>query len=293
MMQQLVDFESGGRRHFFTSNGQCDELVMLYDGSSYDALRSGMEHRATFVEQLKNYDGKLTRRDEIKPDRYLPPLRPADYRDVMVSSFGNTHRYLNVDLASDKAIDWFYKGSGNSLQTSGEPIQLPLQTCGGGIEVEYVIVCIADKNGLIAPVGYTLGLDLSDVELRKRQPNLASISKLMNTVVARQLVLSDEIPKQSLVNCTIMRDGACKWAADGTLGRDNMKFTITYLQDILARDRQFPPFSVHYILVGAAISTHKGGYAMSHGDNIIVHSHAEDICIETKYEEEAVMLSCC
>lgn len=292
-MRQLVDFESGGRRLFFTSSGRLDDCVMLYEGSSYDALCAGVERRVPFAKQLSEHGGKLVRRDEIKPDRFLCPLLPADPRDVMVSSFGNTHRYLNGGLISDKAVDWFYKGIGDTLQTTGEPVRLPMQTYGGGIEVEYAIAYVADKNGNLAQVGYTLALDLSDVELRKRHPNLAPISKLMNTVLAKELILSDEIPKRSLANCMITKSGACKWAADGVLGRDNMKFTVQYLQDILIRDRRFPPFSVHYILIGAAISTHKGGYAMTHGDSITAHSNRDDLYIECDYEEETVIFSCC
>ncbi|WP_130236024.1 MULTISPECIES: hypothetical protein [unclassified Escherichia] len=297
-MKSLIDCTINGNRFVILQKEYFDkkDVYLIKNISSYGLLRKSIEHNMSIpsiVDKLPNV--RRIQQEDIKNNIYNVPVKPVDDRNVFVSSFGRTHDMINGLPARNRELDWFFKGNGSTLRTTGERITLPMQSFSGGIEVEYVLVIIITNNGRPKIVGYTIANDFSDVGMRKKYPNLANLSKLMTTGIGHKLILTDKIPAYSKVVCKVVREGLNIWQKESALGFENMSFPQNKLMDILFNNDllKSPPYSVHYLLLGASISTDKAGFELRHGDNIIIESIEDDLLLNNPYEEEAVIYSCC
>lgn len=297
-MKSLIDCTINGNRSVILQKKHCSEecVYLIKNTSSYDLLCKSIEQDISISSLMdKLPDIKRIQQENIKTNIYNIPMKPADDRNVFVSSFGRTHNTLNGLPAGNRELDWFFKGNGTTLRTTGERIILPMQSFSGGIEVEYVLVIIITNNGRPKVVGYTIANDFSDVGMRKIHPNLANLSKLMSTGIGHELILTDKIPEHSKVVCKVVREGSDIWRKESVLGFENMKHTQSQLMDILFGSDllKSPVYSVHYLLLGASISTDKAGVELRHGDTIIIETIEDELLLHNSYEEEAVIYSCC
>ncbi|MDT7459950.1 hypothetical protein [Citrobacter koseri] len=297
-MKTLIDCIAYGIQSviLIDDNIRDGDVLLVKEVSSYELFCKSIELKIPILLYIEKYTNVIKiKYNAIKIDSYNIPARPFDDRSVSVSSFGRTHNVLNGIRSENNNLDWFFKGNGSSLKTTGERIILPMQSVSGGIEIEYALVVIITPDCRPKIVGYTISDDFSDVGLRRRHPNLANLSKLMPTGIGHQLILIDTIPEYSEVICKIIRGGMNVWQGEGVLGGRNMKFTQKQLVDILFQNDAFKlqPYSIHYVLLGASISTDKAGFTLCHGDHIVTEIVNDGLFLENIYEEEAIIYSCC
>ncbi len=225
--------------------------------------------------------------------RTVVPLQTHEPRDCWVRSFGYTHREVNGAAAPQRdAPDWYFKGNGNSVVISGGEVTTPFHACGSGYEVEYLCAYLIDELGNPRYCGYTLALDFSDPDLRHRHPSLAGLSKLRQTVISPELIL--ELPPLStVVSSSVVRDGQLIWQKSSKLGLEQLNVSLPELEAMLFQHDSFcEPGALHFVLLGASISTDRDGLLLQHGDVIRASSEIGDLDIEVAYADEAVRCSC-
>lgn len=268
---------------------------LLSGNSSYQLIKSLLsEEKGSLENELLKLCEYSAGFNSESISGHIPPLMPEDFTKVCVSAFGNTHMLINGQQAQQRNIDWYIKGHGNSVITNHDIIRFPLQGYGGGIEIEYALILMTDKEGRPRIIGYTLANDFSDVEMRHRYPHLSNFSKLTYTCICPTMVISEKIPDTSSVTCNIVdRNDNVRLSVEGLLGSKNMCYTTECLMKFLFSSETFllPPFSVYYMLLGAAISSDKAGLELQHGDNII--ASCNELTLTNVYEDEGVTLSCC
>lgn len=221
------------------------------------------------------------------------PFKPTLDVNCMVSGFGYTHRWVNGTAAAEHAApDWYYKGTGKGLVTQLQSITSPCHASGAGIEIEYACVYVIDSGGSPHYMGYTLAVDFSDPVLRHSHPSLAGLSKLRNTAVSHELVMA-EPPASSNVQCSVIRHGNPVWEKQSRLGLDQLLFAKSELEQLLFRhDELCEPGMVHYVLLGASLSTDRDGFELQHGDVIQAKSEVDDLLVSNRFEDDAVRCSC-
>ncbi|WP_297845625.1 hypothetical protein [Pseudomonas sp.] len=224
---------------------------------------------------------------------YRIPLKPVQDVHCMVSGFGYTHRLVNGTAAAEHASpDWYYKGNGKGLITQLQSIKSPYHASGAGIEIEYACVYVIDAGASPHYMGYTLAVDFSDPVLRHSHPSLAGLSKLRNTAVSHELVMA-EPPPYSIVQGSVVRQGKVVWEKHSRLGLDQLLFAKTELEELLFRhDELCEPGMVHYVLLGASLSTDRDGFELQHGDIIQALSERDGLLVSNRFEDDAVRLSC-
>ncbi|WP_248801065.1 hypothetical protein [Pseudomonas sp. MWU13-2105] len=252
-------------------------------------IASGLDFE-TFSERLA-FDAQLS---PLCPNtRPVIPLKPSEPRDCCVSGFGYTHTHVNaVKAPTREAPDWYYKGNGNSLVVAQEIVTTPFHACSAGFEVEYICVYVIDHLRNPRYCGYTLAFDFSDPDLRHRHPSLAGLSKLRQTVVCPELVLGD-LPQQTTVSSSVIRKGEVAWKKSSQLGSAQLNISKPELETMLFQhDTLCEPGTVHFVLLGAAISSDRDGFQLKDGDLITACSDLDSLEISVSYEDEAVRCSC-
>lgn len=221
------------------------------------------------------------------------PLRPAQDALCMVSGFGYTHRSVNGVLMPERSSpDWYYKGNGKGLVAASQPIKSPYHASGAGIEIEYACVYLIDECRNPRYIGYTLAVDFSDPVLRHTQPGLAGLSKLRNTALCHELVVA-EPQRCSKVRSSIVRRGTTVWDKESLLGLDQMRFAKSELETLLFQHEELcEPGTVHYVLLGASLSTDRDTFELQHGDLIQVTSQEDRLHLSNTFEDEVVRQSC-
>ncbi|HBF28126.1 hypothetical protein [Rhizobium sp.] len=299
-MKKLIDCTIDGTRSVLLREAGASDgkHTLISNISSHELLQYILKNNMSIHQFACNIaDVRRVDIKDIKISRYHAPLKPENDELAIVSAFGNTHFEINGHPTQSKELDWFFKGNGRTVITSGDTIRLPGYAYGGGLEIEFALVLMAGQNGIPAAIGYVLANDFSDVEMRRRHPNLANISKLSSTIMSNQMIIGHDIPLSTNVRCCVVRDGnAAAFTTEGSLGQNAMKYPTQYLIDTIFQnsDLRMPPFSVHYLLLGAAISTNKAGFELQHNDIIRADCIDEvDLFLENRYEDEAVISACC
>lgn len=224
---------------------------------------------------------------------YQIPMKPRQDVQCMVSGFGYTHRFVNGTAAAEHAApDWYYKGNGKGLVTQLQSIKSPYHASGAGVEIEYACVYVIDANATARYIGYTLAVDFSDPVLRHSHPSLAGLSKLRNTAVSHELVMA-EPPRTSIVQGSVVRQGKVVWEKQSRLGLEQLLFAKSELEELLFRNEELcEPGMVHYVLLGASLSTDRDGFELQHGDIIQALSEADGLLVSNRFEDDAVRFSC-
>lgn len=294
----LTDCIICGRKTLLVSglSNEPSYVRLFKDTTSFRVVSDLIEHLNELPQRIMNLtEFEDVRLADLDISAYDVPMRPSDDRHALVSAFGNTHNFVNGQRFSGKEIDWFFKGNASSLQTTGDRIKLPVYAYGGGFEIEYVLVLIVSPYGVPKIVGYAIANDFSDTAMRKRFPNLANLSKIFPTIISHKMILNGDIPEETHVSCIINHsDRSLSWQADGTLGRRAMRFSTAELYDMLYQNEliRLAPLSVHYLLLGAGISTSKSGYEIQHGSRVNVLCDGI-LVLDNQYEDEGITSACC
>jgi hypothetical protein len=235
--------------------------------------------------------------------RLLPPIdHPAEPARCLVSGTGLTHvgSARNRDAMHDKAAqtanppetitdsmrmfqagidggrpangqigvapEWFYKGTGVTLRTHGDPLTRPAFAEDGGEEAEIAGLYLIDAAGTPHRVGMAVGNEFSDHRFERRNYlNLAG-SKLRECAIGPELVLDPDfsaIPGEAWIE----RGTAIIWRKQIASGDADMSHSLRNLEH---HHFKFPlhrrPGDVHVHFFGAHSLSFGEGVALAGGD---------------------------
>lgn len=83
------------------------------------------------------------------------------------------------------------------------------------------------------------------------------------------------------------------WEKHSYLGLAQMTFTKSELEELLFRHEELcEPGMVHYVLLGASLSTDRDAFELQHGDVIHAQTLVDGLLLSNRFEDDAVRLSC-
>jgi hypothetical protein len=164
------------------------------------------------------------------------------------------------------APEWFYKGSGTSLRSHGEALEIPSYAEDGGEEAEIAGVYLIASDGRPHRLGMAAGNEFSDHRFEKTNYlNLAS-SKLRMCALGPELVVDPEF--QSVpVRASIERNAGVLWSKEFRTGEAEMCHS---LQNIEHHHFKFEahrrPGDVHVHFFGTDCLSFSDGICLQDGD---------------------------
>ena len=255
----------------------------------------------TALEQLaREHAGETTDSytDVLAAGRLLPPIDHADPAHCYVTGTGLTHLGSadtrdamhkkiggDVDTLSDSMKmfrmgveggkpqagttgvqpEWFYKGDGSIVRTTGADIAMPAFALDGGEEPEIAGLYLIGPDGAPCRGGYAIGNEFSD-HLTERQNYLyLAHSKLRNCAVGPALLVGELPDHVAGTSRVIGVDGAIRWSKPFLSGEQNMSHTIANLEYHHFKYPLFQrPGAVHIHFFGTA--------TLSFADNVSVQA---------------------
>ncbi|MEU4483771.1 FAH family protein [Streptomyces purpurascens] len=206
----------------------------------------------------------VSERDTVS---FRPPLLPGHLGDAVVGGFMQTHN-VKVDADTPSQPNWFLKGLGDVLRTTGEELRAPVGSVALTEEAEVVLVHVTDAEGIPRYVGYTFGNDLTDIGRFRRHRGHLSYAKLCDAAVAPWLFL-DEPPRHVTGHVTIERDGEPCWRGDFTTGTKALHYGLDdIMSELFSYDALLAPGRVHYAYIGADRSSFHDGFRMADRDRV-------------------------
>ncbi|WP_410534782.1 FAH family protein [Streptomyces sp. KL2] len=198
---------------------------------------------------------------------FRPPLLPHSPGDAMVSGFMATHN-VKADSGAPDQPNWFFKGLGDVLKVSGEPLRVPADPVAVTEEAEVVLVYVGDAEGVPRYAGYTFGNDLTDIGRFRRHNGHLSYAKLCDAGIAPWLFLGTP-PAHVTGHVTIERDGRAAWQGAFVTGTKALHYG---LRDITAELFSYAslrhPGRVHYVYLGADRSSFHNGFTTADRDRV-------------------------
>jgi hypothetical protein len=200
---------------------------------------------------------------------FRPPLLPSSPGDALVSGFMATHN-VKADSGAPAQPNWFFKGLGDVLKVSGEPLRVPGQALAVTEEAEVVLVYIGDADGVPRYAGYTFGNDLTDIGRFRAHNGHLSYAKLCDAGIAPWLFLGTP-PAHVTGHVTIERAGTTAWQGTFITGAKALHYG---LRDITAELFSYAslrhPGRVHYVYLGADRSSFHSGFSTADRDRITI-----------------------
>ena len=201
--------------------------------------------------------------------RFRPPLLPDSVGDALVSGFMATHN-VKADSGAPTQPNWFFKGLGEVLKVSGEPLRVPQDALAVTEEAEVVLVYVGDADGAPKYAGYTFGNDLTDIGRFKRHAGHLSYAKLCDAGVAPYLFLGTP-PQQVTGQVTIERDGEQAWRGPFATGVKALHYGLRDMTaGLFANASLLHPGRVHYVYLGADRSSFHHGFTMADRDRVTI-----------------------
>ena len=127
------------------------------------------------------------------------------------------------------APEWFYKGNGAGLRTTGEPLLVPGYAEDGGEEAEIAGVYVIGPDGTPYRIGMTAGNEFSDHKFEKTNYlNLAG-SKLRTCAIGPELVIDPDFEFVS-GRVRIERDARVLWEREVATGEREMCHSVSNIE---------------------------------------------------------------
>ncbi|WP_332877865.1 AraD1 family protein [Massilia sp. S19_KUP03_FR1] len=210
----------------------------------------------------------------------LTHLGSADTRDAMHKKIGGAVEALSDSMkmfrmgveggkpqSGEAGVqpEWFYKGDGSIVRTTGATIPMPAFALDGGEEPEIAGLYLVGPDGAPCRVGYAIGNEFSDHVTERQNYLYLAHSKLRNCAVGPALLVG-ELPAHVAGTSRIIGvDGAVRWEKPFLSGEQNMSHTIANLEHHHFKYPLFQrPGDVHIHFFGTA--------TLSFADNISVQS---------------------
>ena len=162
--------------------------------------------------------------------------------------------------------EWFYKGNGTVLRTTGDVLEVPGYAEDGGDEAEVAGVYVVDAEGRPRRIGMAAGNEFSDHTFEKRNYlNLAG-SKLRTCGLGPELVIDlvfDLVPGQ----VSVERGGQTIWQRAIATGEREMCHTVANIEHHHFKfEAHRRPGDVHVHYYGAHTLSFADGVRLEDGD---------------------------
>ena len=168
------------------------------------------------------------------------------------------------------APEWFYKGTGESVNNPFSKITMPDFSLDAGEEAELAGIYIINDSGKIFRVGYTLANEFSDHVTEKQNYLYLAHSKLRNCSFGPEILI-DDLPTEVTGTVTLKRDGESYWQRNFLSGEKHMCHSIANLEYHHFKYDQFRnPGQLHIHFFGAAVLSFSDGIKIQEGDEITI-----------------------
>jgi hypothetical protein len=172
------------------------------------------------------------------------------------------------------APEWFFKGDGDILVASGEPLQRPAFAGDGGEEPEIAGIYVIGPDGAPVRLGFALGNEFSDHVTERQNYLLLAHSKLRQAALGPELLLGS-LPEDIRGTSRILRGGQASWEKPFLSGEANMSHSIANLEHHHFRYWQFRrPGDVHVHFFGTATLSFSDGVEAQEGDVFEIEADA-------------------
>ena len=302
-MRSLIQFEQDGMRGVAALDAD-GRAWRLDDTPSTLALAAAAFASGTSLAELAE-----VRRAEAIDLAQVTLLTPIDHPDpahVLVSGTGLTHlgsaegrdKMHKAAAAGDQLTDsmrmflmgleggkpaegeagvqpeWFYKGDGDILVASGQPLALPSFASDGGEEPEIAGVYLIGPAGEPVRLGFVLGNEFSDHVIERQNYLLLAHSKLRQAGLGPELLLGD-LPARVTGTSRILRGNTLVWEKPFLSGEANMSHSIANLEHHHFKYAQFRrPGDLQVHFFGTATLSFSDGVTAEHGDVFEIEADA-------------------
>jgi len=270
------------------------ESVVALAGDAIDArvpLKTLIDRRVT--SECLDYDAVYS---GSSPWRLLVPIDHPEPSRCLISGTGLTHlgsaesrnamhgksdseltdsmRMFRMGLEGGRpdggrigaAPEWFYKGNGTVLRTTGDVLEVPGYAEDGGDEAEVAGVYVVDAEGRPRRIGMAAGNEFSDHKFEKRNYlNLAG-SKLRTCGLGPELVID---PAFDLVpgRVSVERAGQTIWQRAIATGEREMCHTVANIEHHHFKfEAHRRPGDLHVHYYGAHTLSFADGVRLEDGD---------------------------
>jgi hypothetical protein len=176
----------------------------------------------------------------------LTHLGSADTRDAMhkkiggaVEALSDSMKMFRLGVEGGKPADpgtpgvqpeWFYKGDGSIVRTSGQALEMPDFALDGGEEPEIAGLYLIGDDGQPCRLGYAIGNEFSDHVTERQNYLYLAHSKLRNCGVGPALLVGELPAHIEGVSRIVGTDGQVRWQKAFVSGEQNMSHTIANLE---------------------------------------------------------------
>ena len=168
------------------------------------------------------------------------------------------------------APEWFYKGTGHSVNAPYSDLEMPDFSLDAGEEAELAGVYVINEIGKIFRVGYTIANEFSDHITERKNYLYLAHSKLRNCSFGPELLIGD-IPEEVTGKVTLSRNSNSFWERDFFSGEKHMCHSIANLEYHHFKYSQFrQPGQLHIHFFGAAVLSCSDGIEIKEGDEISI-----------------------
>jgi hypothetical protein len=175
----------------------------------------------------------------------LTHLGSADTRDAMhkkiggdVNTLSDSMKMFRMGVEGGKPApgeegvqpEWFYKGDGSIVRTSGADIAMPSFALDGGEEPEIAGLYLIGAGGQPCRVGYAIGNEFSDHITERQNYLYLAHSKLRDCAIGPALLVGELPAHVGGSSRVIGLDGAVRWEKPFLSGEQNMSHTLANLE---------------------------------------------------------------
>jgi hypothetical protein len=219
----------------------------------------------------------------------LTHLGSADARDAMhkkiggdVENLSDSMKMFRLGVEGGKPVDagtagaqpeWFYKGDGSIVRTSGQALSMPDFALDGGEEPEIAGLYVIGDDGQPYRVGYALGNEFSDHVTERQNYLYLAHSKLRNCAVGPALLVGELPAHIEGVSRVVGADGQVRWQKAFVSGEQNMSHTIGNLEHHHFKYGLFKrPGDVHIHFFGTATLSFADNVRVEAGESFEIES---------------------
>jgi hypothetical protein len=183
--------------------------------------------------------------------------------------------------------EWFYKGDGSCVRSTGSALPRPGYAKSGGEEPEIVGIYLIDAGGRPWRIGYSLGNEFSDHVTEAQNYLYLAHSKLRCCALGPELYVG-ELPEDVRGKTRVLRGGKVLWEADFLSGEKNMSHSIANLEHHHFRYDMFRrPGDLHAHFFGAAELSYMAGVRTEPGDEFEIDVPVMGKPLRNRMEAEA------
>lgn len=219
----------------------------------------------------------------------LTHLGSADARDAMhkkiggeVETLSDSMKMFRLGVEGGKPSDgqdgvqpeWFYKGNGEIVCASGQPIPMPDFSLDGGEEPEIAGLYVIGDDEVPYRVGFAIGNEFSDHVTERQNYLYLAHSKLRYCGVGPALLVGELPAHISGASRIIDANGNVRWEKDFLSGEQNMSHSIANLEHHHFKYSLFrKPGDVHVHFFGTATLSFADGISVQPGETFEVQAH--------------------